>query len=69
VFEALHDIGDPVGALRTARALLAADGSVLVADERVADTFTTPEGSRRGTPSRPAGSGFCWPRASPRCWP
>ncbi len=42
VFEALHDIGDPVGALRTARALLAADGSVLVADERVADTFTTP---------------------------
>jgi SAM-dependent methyltransferase len=42
VFEALHDMGDPVGALRTARALLAADGSVLVADERVADAFTTP---------------------------
>jgi hypothetical protein len=29
-----------VGALRAARALLAADGSVLVADERVADAFT-----------------------------
>jgi SAM-dependent methyltransferase len=42
IFEALHDMGDPVGALRTARALLAADGSVLVADERVADAFTTP---------------------------
>jgi 2-polyprenyl-3-methyl-5-hydroxy-6-metoxy-1,4-benzoquinol methylase len=42
VFEALHDIGDPVGALRAARALLAPGGSVLVADERVADTFTGP---------------------------
>jgi SAM-dependent methyltransferase len=42
VFEALHDMGDPVGALRAARALLADGGSVLVADERVADTFTAP---------------------------
>jgi SAM-dependent methyltransferase len=42
VFEALHDMADPVGALRAARALLAADGSVLVADERVADAFTAP---------------------------
>ncbi len=42
VFEALHDMGDPVGALRAARAVLAADGSVLVADERVADAFTAP---------------------------
>jgi SAM-dependent methyltransferase len=42
IFEALHDMGDPVGTLRAARALLAANGSVLVADERVADTFTTP---------------------------
>jgi SAM-dependent methyltransferase len=42
VFEALHDMGDPVGALRAARALLADDGSVLVADERVAEAFTTP---------------------------
>jgi 2-polyprenyl-3-methyl-5-hydroxy-6-metoxy-1,4-benzoquinol methylase len=42
LFEALHDMGDPVGALRAARALLAADGSVLVADERVADAFTAP---------------------------
>jgi SAM-dependent methyltransferase len=41
VFEALHDMGDPVGALRAARALLAPGGSVLVADERVADAFTT----------------------------
>jgi SAM-dependent methyltransferase len=42
IFEALHDMADPVGALRAARALLAADGSVLVADERVADAFTAP---------------------------
>jgi hypothetical protein len=42
IFEALHDMGDPVGTLRTARALLAAGGDVLVADERVADAFTTP---------------------------
>ena len=42
IFEALHDMGDPEGALRAARALLADDGNVLVADERVADTFTAP---------------------------
>jgi 2-polyprenyl-3-methyl-5-hydroxy-6-metoxy-1,4-benzoquinol methylase len=42
IFEALHDMGDPVGALRTARDRLADGGSVLVADERVADTFTAP---------------------------
>jgi SAM-dependent methyltransferase len=42
IFEALHDMGDPVGALRTARALLAPDGVLLVADERVADTFAGP---------------------------
>jgi hypothetical protein len=38
---ALHDMGDPVGALRTARAVLADGGSALVADERVADAFAT----------------------------
>jgi SAM-dependent methyltransferase len=42
IFEALHDMGDPEGALRAARGLLAADGHVLVADERVADAFTAP---------------------------
>jgi SAM-dependent methyltransferase len=42
IFEALHDMGDPAGALRTARRLLADGGSVLVGDERVADTFTAP---------------------------
>jgi SAM-dependent methyltransferase len=42
IFEALHDMGDPAGALRAARALLADDGNVLVADERVAETFTAP---------------------------
>ena len=42
IFEALHDMGDPVGALRAARAVLAVGGSLLVADERVADAFTAP---------------------------
>ena len=42
IFEALHDMGDPVGALSAARERLADGGSVLVADERVADTFTAP---------------------------
>ncbi|MFA9429968.1 trans-aconitate 2-methyltransferase [Egicoccus sp. AB-alg2] len=39
VLEALHDMGDPVGALRAVRPLLAEHGVVYVADERVADTF------------------------------
>ena len=42
VFEALHDMGDPVGALQAARRLVADGGGVLVADERVADTFIAP---------------------------
>lgn len=39
VFEALHDMADPVAVLRLARGWLAPGGTVLVADERVADTF------------------------------
>jgi SAM-dependent methyltransferase len=42
VFEALHDMSDPVGVLSSARALLAEGGSVIVADERVAESFTAP---------------------------
>jgi 2-polyprenyl-3-methyl-5-hydroxy-6-metoxy-1,4-benzoquinol methylase len=42
IFEALHDMSHPVEALRAARALLAPGGSVVVADERVAETFTAP---------------------------
>lgn len=44
IFEALHDMGDPVSALRALRPRLTAGGTVLVADERVADTFTAPAG-------------------------
>jgi SAM-dependent methyltransferase len=40
-FETIHDMADPVGALRAMRALRANGGTVLVADERVADEFTT----------------------------
>lgn len=42
VFEALHDMGDPEGTLRAARSVLAEGGSMLIADERVADELTTP---------------------------
>ena len=37
--ETVHDMGDPVGALRSARQLLAKDGTVLIVDERVAEKF------------------------------
>ena len=40
-FETIHDMNDPVGALRAMRGLRAEGGTVLVADERVADEFTT----------------------------
>jgi hypothetical protein len=42
IFEALHDMNHPVDALRSARLALADGGSVLVADERVAERFAVP---------------------------
>jgi 2-polyprenyl-3-methyl-5-hydroxy-6-metoxy-1,4-benzoquinol methylase len=42
IFEALHDMNHPVAALRAARNSLTDGGSVLVADERVAERFTAP---------------------------
>jgi SAM-dependent methyltransferase len=42
IFEALHDMNHPVEALRTAANSLAENGSVVIADERVADRFTAP---------------------------
>jgi 2-polyprenyl-3-methyl-5-hydroxy-6-metoxy-1,4-benzoquinol methylase len=42
IFEALHDMSQPVAVLRTVRELLAPGGAVLVADERVAEQFTAP---------------------------
>ena len=52
IFEALHDMNHPVEALRTARNSLAGGGSVVVADERVAERFTAPgdELERLGRP-------------------
>ena len=38
-FECLHDMSDPVGALRTMRRLAGENGTVLVVDERVAERF------------------------------
>lgn len=42
VFEAIHDMAHPVEALRTIRGLLAENGTVIVADERVAEQFVAP---------------------------
>jgi 2-polyprenyl-3-methyl-5-hydroxy-6-metoxy-1,4-benzoquinol methylase len=42
IFEALHDMGRPVETLVHARSLLGREGTVIVADERVADRFTAP---------------------------
>ncbi len=42
ILEALHDMNHPVDALRTARNSLAEGGSVVIADERVAERFTAP---------------------------
>jgi 2-polyprenyl-3-methyl-5-hydroxy-6-metoxy-1,4-benzoquinol methylase len=42
IFEALHDMARPVDALRAARGMLTASGSVIIADELVADEFTAP---------------------------
>lgn len=39
-FECIHDMSDPVSALRTMRRLAGESGAVLVVDERVGDTFT-----------------------------
>jgi SAM-dependent methyltransferase len=42
LFEALHDMGDPVAALRRIRAALAPGAPVLIADERIAEGLTAP---------------------------
>ena len=39
-FECIHDLGNPVGALRTMRRLAGDRGAVIVMDERVGDRFT-----------------------------
>lgn len=41
-FECVHDLPDPVGVLAAMRGLVREDGTVLVMDERVAETFTAP---------------------------
>ncbi len=43
-FECVHDMSDPVGALRTMRRLACDTGSVIIMDERVGEKFT-PEGN------------------------
>jgi SAM-dependent methyltransferase len=42
IFEALHDMNHPVQALRAARHVLVEEGSIVIADERVAERFTMP---------------------------
>jgi 2-polyprenyl-3-methyl-5-hydroxy-6-metoxy-1,4-benzoquinol methylase len=40
-FECIHDMSDPVRALKAMRNLVTPDGTVLVVDERVGETFST----------------------------
>ena len=42
IVEAVHDMSDPVAVLAAVRSALAADGSLIVADERVAERFDPP---------------------------
>jgi ubiquinone/menaquinone biosynthesis C-methylase UbiE len=42
IAEALHDMSDPAGVLRSIRSVLADDGVVVVIDEAVAEAFTAP---------------------------
>ena len=44
IFEAVHDLARPVEVLGAARRLLAPGGTVLIADENVAESFTAPGG-------------------------
>jgi 2-polyprenyl-3-methyl-5-hydroxy-6-metoxy-1,4-benzoquinol methylase len=41
-FETIHDMSNPVGALRAMRGLVKEGGTVVIADEKVADEFTAP---------------------------
>lgn len=41
-FETIHDMSDPVGALRAMRSLAGSGGAVLIGDEKVAEEFTAP---------------------------
>ena len=41
-FETIHDMSNPVGALRAMRALTKAGGAVVIADEKVAEEFVAP---------------------------
>lgn len=41
-FETIHDMSNPVGALRAMRGLVKEGGTVVIADEKVAEEFTAP---------------------------
>jgi 2-polyprenyl-3-methyl-5-hydroxy-6-metoxy-1,4-benzoquinol methylase len=45
-FETIHDMSNPVGALRAMRALAKDGGAVVIADEKVAEEFTAPGDER-----------------------
>ncbi len=42
IFEAVHDLADPIAVLAAVRERLSVAGTVLIADERVAEHFTAP---------------------------
>jgi len=52
-FECIHDMADPVGALRAARQSLVPGGTLLIGDDKVEGTFTAP-----GSPTERAAYGW-----------
>jgi 2-polyprenyl-3-methyl-5-hydroxy-6-metoxy-1,4-benzoquinol methylase len=47
IFEALHDMARPVEALRAVKAMLNENGSVIMADEKVSESFVGPNPDER----------------------
>ncbi len=64
ILEALHDMAHPVEALRTVRDMLAADGHVIVIDERAAETFGA---DRRSASNGPSTAGASCAACRPGC--
>lgn len=63
-FECLHDLPHPVEALEAARRALASDGTVIVMEENVAETFTAP-GDEVERFMAAAGTLWCVPQGRP----
>ena len=59
VVEAIHDLSQPVAALRSIREMLKPGGTLIVADERTEDSFTAPASETSGCSTRTASCVAC----------